>query len=139
MMRQLNIFETITYNIVKPVKLAMVQAVKLSGLSREEIVDGMNELAEQFGVNLIKGSGKRLTVDTLEKWLNPNDRTRVINLKSLPIFCRIVKDNGAIVELVRPLGGMLIDEQDARLLAWAKQYHRAKEARRAMKRIEEDL
>ncbi len=138
-MYQQSLFTTITYNVVKPVKLAMVQAEKSCGLSRDEIVDGMNDLAEQFGVNLIKGSGKRLTVDTLEKWLNPNDRTRVINIKALPIFCRIVKDNGAIGELVKPLGGMLIGKQDARLLAWAKQYHRAKEARQAMKQIEAEL
>ena len=137
-MYQQRLFGIISYNIVKPLKLAMIEGEKACGLSREQIVDRMNDLAEQYGVNLVKGRGG-LTVDTLEKWLNPKDRSRVINIKALPIFCRVVGDNRAIAELVRPLGGMLIDEKDAKLLAWARQYHRAKEARQAMKKIEAEL
>ena len=137
-MYQQSLFEIITYNIVKPLKLAMVSAEKSCGLSRDQIVDQMNDLAEQYGINLVKGRGG-LTVDTLEKWLNPKDRSRVINIKALPVYCQVVGDNSAIAELIKPLGGMLIDQKDAKLLAWAKQYHRAKEARQVMKKIEAEL
>ena len=137
-MYQQSIFEVLTFNIAGPLKRAMVEAEKACGLSREQIVDRMNELAEQYGVNLIKGRGG-LSVDTLEKWLNPRDRSRVINVKALPVFCRVVGSKAPIAELIKPLGGQLIDEKDARLLAWARQYRRAKEARQVMKKIEAEL
>jgi hypothetical protein len=35
--------------------------------------------------------------------------------------------------------GRLVDEQDARLLDWAKAYHRAKNARQEMKKLEEGI
>ncbi len=138
-MYQQSLFEILTFNIVKPLKLAMVSAEKKSGLSREQIVDQMNDLAEQYGLRLTKGNGRNLTIDTLEKWLNSKDRSRVINIKALPVYCRVVGSNEPIAELIKPLGGMLIGQKDAKLLAWAKQYHRAKDARQVMKKIEAEL
>ncbi len=138
-MYQQSLFEILTFNIVKPLKLAMVSAEKKSGLSREQIVDQMNDLAEQYGLRLTKGNGRNLTIDTLEKWLNSKDRGRVINIKALPVYCLVVGSNEPIAELIKPLGGMLIGQKDAKLLAWAKQYHRAKDARQVMKKIEAEL
>ncbi len=138
-MKQLSLFEVVSLNVGSPLTEAMVAAERESGLSRGQIVDAMNDLAAQYGVRLSKGNGRNLSLDTLEKWLNPNDLGRTINLKALVIFCRVVGAISPIAELVRPLGGQVIGEKDAKLLRWAQHYQRAKEARTAMKKIEAEL
>jgi hypothetical protein len=117
----------------------MAEAVEASGLSRDQVVDRMNDLADRFGVRLTKGNGQRLTLKTLEKWLNKNDTTRVINVKSLGIFCAVTGGVEPLRVITEPLEWQVIGEQESKLLAWAKEYHRAKEARQAMKKIEAEL
>lgn len=138
-MHQLDLFNVVTLNVGKHLTVAMAAAEKECGLAREQIVDRMNDVAAQYGVRLSKGAGRNLTVDTLEKWLNPNDLTRTINVKALVIYCHVVGAISPMAELVRPLGGMVINRKDTKLLQWAKQYQRAKEARLAMKKIEAEL
>ena len=132
------LFDQPTYNITKPLKRAMVTALAACGHSREQVVDLMNELADQYGVRMIKGNGK-LTMDTFEKWLNVNDMERVINLKSLEIFCAVTGSIEPLQVMVRPLGFAIVGDKDAKLLAWAKEYQKGKKAREAMKKIEADL
>lgn len=133
-----SLFDHPTYNVVKPIKRAMVTALADCGLSRDQVVDLMNELADQYGVRLIKGNGK-LTMDTFEKWLNVNDQERVINLKALTLFCAVTSSIEPLQVMVKPLGFAIVGDKDAKLLAWAKEYHKGKKAREAMKKIEADL
>ena len=101
--QQLNLFDQPTLNIARPIKDAMNKDVRESNLSREQIVDRMNLLADQHGVCLTRGTSKRLTVEVLEKWLNPSELTRQIPLKALPIFCAAIGSCSAIEVLTRPL------------------------------------
>ncbi len=117
----------------------MSSTVEASNLSREQIVDRMNDLADQYGVRLTKGNGKSLTIDTFEKWLNYNDTSRVISLKALMVFCAVTESVEPVQIMVEPLGWMIIGDQDSKLLMWAKEYHLIKESRRKMRRLEEEL
>lgn len=137
MIQQL-LFETPTFNVVKPVKRAMATVLSSCGRSREQVVDQMNELADQYGVKLTKGTGA-LTLDTLEKWLNPHDMERVINIKAMVIFCAVTGSVEPLQVMVKPLGFAIVGTKDANLLRWAKEYHKGKQAREAMKRIEAEL
>jgi len=132
------LFDHPTYNVIKPVKRAMVAALAACGQSREQVVDQMNELADQYGVRLIKGNGK-LSMETFEKWLNINDMERVVNIKGLVIFCAITGGIDPLQEMVKPLGFAIVGDKDAKLLDWARLYHKGKKAREAMKRIEAEL
>lgn len=132
------LFDHPTYNIIKPLKRAMVEALSACGHSREQVVDQMNDLADQYGVRLIKGNGK-LTMDTFEKWLNINDMERVINVKGLVVFCAVTGGIEPLQVMVRPLGFAIVGAKDAKLLTWAKEYHKGKKAREAMKRLEAEL
>ncbi len=134
---QLSLFERSTFNITPDIKGAMNAAAKECGLSREEIVDKMNSLAERNGVCLV--NGKRLTIDTLEKWLNPSESHRLISIKALPIFCAVVKDAGALNVLASPLDCMVISREDQRLLKWAKIKMRQKQDNRVLRRLESEL
>ena len=58
-------------NVLREMKAAMAAAADGCGLSREGLCERMNELADRYGVRLVKGTGQHLTMATLEKWLNP--------------------------------------------------------------------
>ena len=119
--------------------MAMANATDACGQSREEICDRMNELAERYGVRLMKGNGRRLSLATLEKWLNPGDKERVIPVKALPVFCAVVESKEPIRVLIEPLGYRIIDEKEAKLLKWAEHYQSVKAARAQMRKLEAEL
>jgi hypothetical protein len=135
--KQLQLFDAPTFNVVKPQKEAMRTAVKGCGLSREQIVDQMNDLAGRYGVSLASNGG--LTLDTFEKWINPGELNRQMPMKALPIFCAIINDHSAMDVMARPLGVEVIGPVDQNLLKWARAYFKARDARKAMRQLENDL
>lgn len=134
---QLPLFNRPTFNTVKILKENMRVTAGLCHLSREEIVDQMNDLADRYGVSLV--SNGRLRLDTFEKWINPNDLSRQMPMKALPVFCAVVMDYSALDVLARPVGAKVIGPEDRNLLKWARAYFSARDARREMRRIETGL
>lgn len=139
MVKQLNLFSQPSLNIGKKLKEQMAASAKSSQFSREELLDRMNDLAGRYGVRLVKGNGLKLTMATLEKWLNPEAMEHIPGVNALMIFCAALDDLDPMREIIAPLGGMLIEESDVRLLLWAKEYHRAKDARNKMRKLESEL
>lgn len=139
MVTQLNLFAHPSFNIGNSLKEQMAATAKASGYSREELLDRMNKLAGRYGVRLMKGNGSELTMATFEKWLNPAAMEHMPGINSLVVFCAAAKDMEPMRVALAPLGGQLIDENDVKLLLWAKEYHRAKAARSRMRRLEQDL
>lgn len=136
---QLNLFNQPTLNVAKPIKDAMNNDVRDSGLSREQIVDRMNELANRFGICLNRGNSKRLTIEVFEKWLNPSDLSRQMPLKALPVFCAAVETCSTIDALTRPLGLRVIGDRDQKLLAWAEAKMAVKAHGRKIRKLEAEL
>lgn len=129
-----------TFNhAIREVKQSLYMVVQASGLSREQALDKVNHLAHAYGVRLVKGNGNGVSMETWEKWLNPADETRVPPLKAVPLICAALDTLAPLRPLVELAGGRLIDDQEARLLDWAKAYHRAKNARVEMKKLEEGI
>lgn len=114
------------------------KAKKERGMSCDQIVDKMNDLADQYGVNLNKGNG-RMSVDTFETLMNINKLDRMPTIDCLVIFCAVVEDVSAIQEMVAPLGALVIGEKDAKLLTWARKFQAAKELRQDIKKLEAEL
>lgn len=140
MVTQLGLFtQSPSLNVLRDMKQAMAKAADDSGLSRDELCDRMNELADRYGVRLLKGNGLNLTLATLEKWLNPEDKERVIPAKGLPVFCAATGSIELMQVLIDPLGWRVIDEKQSRLLAWAEHYHNGKRIRAKMKKLEDEL
>lgn len=139
MTKQLNLFSQPSLNVGKKLKEQMAASAKASRFSREELLDRMNDLASRYGVRLVKGNGNGLTMATFEKWLNPEAMEHIPGINSLVIFCAATEDMAAIREAIAPLGVKLIDEDDVRLLLWAKEYHRARDARNKMRKLEMGL
>lgn len=139
MTTQLNLFNRPTLNVLRDVKEQMAASYRATGLSREELCEKMNNMAGRYGVRLTKGNSKQLAVATLDKWLNPQDSEHYPSLNALEVFCAATDGVGPLRVMVEPLGGQVIDEQDARLLAWAKLYHKTKDTRLRMKKLEAEL
>lgn len=138
-MKQLSLFSQPSLNINRTLKKQMAHSAKSSQWSRDEILDRMNDLASRYGVRLMKGNGKALTMTTFEKWLNVAAMEHVPPVNSLVIFCAAIGDNSPMHVLMEPLGKGVVDEADAKLLLWAKEYQRAKSARQKMKKLEAEL
>jgi hypothetical protein len=139
MVNQLKLFASPTLNVLRDVKTAMASAYKECGMSREELCDRMNDLADRYGVCLVGGRGQKLTMPTIEKWLNPEDREHFPSIKALPVFCAVTNDIAPMRAMIEPLGWQIIGDQDARLLAWARHYHGARKHREQMRLLEGEL
>lgn len=135
--QQIPLFDAPTFNVTRILKEAMNTAAKNCGLSREQIVDRMNDLASRYGVNLV--SNGALSLDTLEKWINPNELNRQMPMKALPIFCAVVGDSSALDVMARPVGYQVIGHEDQQFLKWARAYHRERDARSERRRLEGEL
>jgi len=140
MVTQLGLFDQApTLNVLRDLKTAMAKAADASGLSRDELCDRINQLADRYGVRMVKGTGPNLTMATLEKWLNPEDKERVIPAKALSVFCAASGSIEPMQVLIAPLGWRVIDEKQAKLLTWAEHYHKGKDIRAKMKKLESEL
>lgn len=139
MVKQLNLFNQPSLNTNKALKDQMAQSYKECGLSMDEVLDRMNDLAGRYGVRLVRGRGQQLSKSSLEKWLNAQDMEHLPQPNSLVIFCAAIIDNRPMQVLCAPLGGAFIDAEEVKMLSWAKEYHRAKDARKRMKKLEAEL
>ena len=137
--QQLDLFSRPSLNIGADVKRAMNQAAQDSGLSRLEIVDRMNALADRNGIVLTRGNSRRLTLEIFEKWMNTSLPKRQIPIKALPIFCVAVNAWSPLSALAATLGLRLIGEREQRLLDWAEAKVEIKGLHRRIRKIESEL
>jgi hypothetical protein len=79
----------------------------------------------------------KFSLEFLFKIFRTMEHTPGIN--SLMVFCAALDDLEPMREVLAPLGGMLIGEEEVKLLLWAKEYHRAKDARIRMRKLEMEL
>lgn len=140
MVTQLGLFSSApTLNVLRDLKTAMATAADATGLSREELCDRINQIADRYGVRLVKGTGPNLTLATLEKWLNPEDKERVIPTKALSVFCAAVDSLEPFRVMITPLGGRVIDEKQAKLLRLAELDQEVKRKQAMMKKLKSEL
>jgi len=131
---QLNLFNRTSLNPVSRVKEAMRQAIKSSELSREQVVDRMNELARVEGITTGRRA-KAISIDTMEKWLS-HSAEHLIPWKLLPIFCHVVNSISPFKPLLAALGASVIDKKEWLMLEWAKAEKEKRAIRRKQKLLE---
>jgi hypothetical protein len=112
---------------------SMARMVKDSGLSREQVLDRLNDSGRRLGI-AFSGGGK-LSLATFEKWLNPNEPSYVPRLEELNLFCRIFSDNAPYQVLLdaQGLGARVIDAAETKILEYGRLLLEEK-ARKARKR-----
>lgn len=110
-----------TYEIKRQIRLVLSEC----NMSRDEIVDRMNKIAVQEGMR------KTISKATLDSWTKDSEPDRLPSLPWLTIFCQAAETIAPIEAMIRPLGCGVLDNDDQRLLAWAKA---EMEKRKAVKR-----
>lgn len=118
-------------------KESLNQAVKASGQSRDQVLDRMNDLARRNNMSLNGKTG--VSKDLFEKWLNPEDDSRMPGIKGLTLLCAALGTIQPISMMVSAIGGMAIEDEDVKLLEWARVYHKTRALRKRMRKIEEEL
>ncbi|QPJ61661.1 MAG: hypothetical protein G3M70_07090 [Candidatus Nitronauta litoralis] len=138
MAEQFDLFNQKNLNPIDGLKEAMRVAIKTSGLSRDQVADLMNELAEKYGVPSKEGNSKGITVDIIEKWIAPS-ATNLVSIKLIPIFCEATKSVAPIEVLAQAIGGQLITGDDITLLKLAQVEQKSKELRHRKRILELQL
>lgn len=119
------------------VKAAMNRAAdRCRRLSRQQICDAMNDLADAAGVKLTGGNAKQLSFATLEKWLNPQDTEHLPSLPAIHVFCLVLGDLEPLRVLVAVQGCELAGEQDIRDRDLGRAYRQKKALAKRMKELE---
>ena len=132
---QLDLFHQISLNPTYEIKRSVRLAVSKSHLSRDEIVDHINEIA------VAEGMRNSISKATLDNWAKDSDPGRLPSPAWLTIFCDVVNDVGPITAMLRPLGYLPLDGAKQKVLAWAEmEIERrkiTKKARLALESLEE--
>ena len=93
---------------ISRIKEAMRLSIKRTSVSREEVVDYMNALAEVAGVPPI-------SKDSLDQWTS-NDPKRVIPFLYVEFFCRATQSRMLGEVPLRQFGGKWITDAEAEML-----------------------
>ncbi len=122
-------------NVQQDVKSALKGAAKSCGLSREQIVDQVNDLARRFGLKL---GPRGLSKDSLDKLLDPADSEHRLHLDALNLLCHVTGDFRALDVLAacHGMGLKVIGPEDAALLAKAKRNEQIKKLKQDIALIE---
>lgn len=123
--------------LVPAIRAAMNRAAGEDEDGRKRLVDRINAVAKDAGIRLTAGSAKVISKDTLDKWLNPNDRDHTPGILAMAAFCRATKDAGPLRVLLRALGLDVMTDEDRKLRDYGRACLTEREARKRKKMLEE--
>jgi len=120
------------------VKAAMNRAAnRCHRLSRQQLCDAMNDLADAAGIKLTGGNARQLSFATLEKWLNPQDVEHLPSLVAVHVFCLVLDDVEPLRVQAAVLGCELAGEQDIRDRDLGRAYRQKRALVKRMKELEQ--
>lgn len=134
-MRQLTLFDKDNaalagiVGVTAVVRAAMNRAAAKSSLSRAQIADNMNELAKRSGKRMTRGNAKTISLDTLEKWINPESEY-VPSVQAMEMFMRALDDMAPLAAWLTLHGCELMTEEDRYYRDVGKTYLEKQEAAR---------
>ncbi len=130
---QLNLFQSSSLNPTYEIKRQLRLALAKSILSRDEVVDRMNEISVREGMR------KTISKASLDNWTKDSDPGRLPSLPQLTIFCSVLDTVTPLAAMIRPLEGDIINKEDARLLMWARAEREKKQAAKRARLAEQSL
>ncbi len=140
MSKQLNLFRAQSLNVNRDFKECLAAIVNESGLSRKEFLDRMNEVADRFGIRLMKGkTSSGLTLHTFEKWLNVEQAQYVPPIAAITVICEVGNTLEPLKIFAKALGVEVIDEKRSKRLQWADAYLDERDARKRKNKLEAEI
>jgi hypothetical protein len=119
-------------------KAAMNRAAADSPLSRDQILEKMNDLSLRAGRRLTGGNAKKISLDTLEKWLNP-ESDQVPTARAVNVFMHACN---TVLPLEAWAGGHgcgLMSPKDRKLRDLAEKQMLARRTAAEARRLESEL
>lgn len=123
--------------VIPAMRAAMNRAAGEDESGRKLLVDRLNAVAREAGVRLTTGNAHALSKDTLDKWLNPNDRDHTPGILAVAVFCAATKDAGALRVLLQSIGLDVMTQEDRTHRDYGKACLAERDARKRKKRLEE--
>lgn len=114
---QLTIRDQLNLDPTDLIKIAMQEALRECSLSRAQVVDDMNRLAELAGISTNGRAGK-VTEAMLDKWVARGSKAHVIPTRYIRIF-NIVPGSDHLSQAIPRPSTHVISEDDAKRLQWA--------------------
>lgn len=112
--RQLDLFHSPSLDTTHEIKRQIRLALANSTLSRDQVVDRMNEIAVREGMRHTTSKA------SLDNWVKDSDPERLPALPWVTILCEVLETVAPIAALAGPLGGRVIGPEEAGLLTWAQ-------------------
>jgi hypothetical protein len=127
--------------LLPSVKAAMQRALNAvtPPMSREQLVDRMNELAKQSGAKITADKSRTLSVATVEKWLSTSDLEHFPTLPALEIFMIAVGNRAPLDVLASLHGCRLISPEDVKVLEYGRARLASKRAGDKLRRLEKEI
>jgi hypothetical protein len=125
--------------LIPSMRAAMNRAAGEDEDGRKLLVDRINAVAREAGIRLTAGNAKAISKDTLDKWLNPNDRDHTPGILAVAAFCSATRDASALRVLLRSLGMEIMTDEDRRLRDYGRACCDERKARRIKKQLEEQV
>ncbi len=125
--------------LIPAMRAAMNRAAGEDEAGRKLLVDRINAVAQASGIRLTAGNTKAISKDTLDKWLNPNDRDHTPGILAVVAFCLAVKDAGALRVIARAAGLDLMTDEDRKHRDYGKACLIERDARKRKKMLEETI
>ena len=125
--------------LVPAMRAAMNRAAGEDEAGRKQLVDRLNAVARDAGIRLTAGNTKAISKDTLDKWLNPNDRDHTPSVAAVVAFCCATRDPAPLRVLLRVLGLDVMTEEDRKMRDYGRACLNEREARKRKKMLEDTI
>lgn len=125
--------------LLPAMRAAMSRAAGEDEAGRKLLVDRLNAVAQAAGVRLTSGNAKVISKDTLDKWLNPNDRDHTPGILAVAALCVATKDMGPLRVLLRAIGLDVMTEEDRKLRDYGRACLAEREARKQKRKLEDAI
>ena len=119
-------------------KAAMNRAAAASSYSRQQIVERMNALSLAAGCRLTGGNAKIISLDTLEKWLNPAS-DQLPTTRAVHVFMLACGTTAPLAAWAGLHGCSIMTPKDRRLRDLGEKKLRMQREAREVRRLEEEL
>jgi len=125
--------------LVPAMRAALNRAAGEDEAGRKLLVDRINAVAREAGIRLTAGNAKVISKDTLDKWLNPNDRDHTPGVLAVAAICAATRDVGALRVLLQALGLDVMTADDRKHRDYGKACLAEREARKRKKMLEDAI
>jgi hypothetical protein len=128
-MRQASLLDLLPHNPDEPVGLVSVMPAVRAEMNRAAgndeqgrklLVDAINKVARREAVALSAGGAKSVTIDTLNKWLQPSERGHAPSLEAILCFCLATGDIGPMRPIMKALRITAITAEDVEVLEYGR-------------------